>query len=146
MNFCARRPAAGWIAPRRPESAAIAEAPPARGWRRLRTHMRSEYAAEVPGTPRGASVPDGPLARWEHPTRGLLAPDTFIALAEATGIPATLLKIDQMFVSELPDSAKDVAVVAAIVALAHSLGMRTVEEGVETAEQPARRAPGYCET
>jgi EAL domain-containing protein (putative c-di-GMP-specific phosphodiesterase class I) len=59
----------------------------------------------------------------------------FSSLAYVRNVPATLLKIDRLFVSQLPDSAKDVAVIAATVALAHSLGMRTVAEGVETAEQ-----------
>jgi diguanylate cyclase (GGDEF)-like protein len=57
------------------------------------------------------------------------------SLAYVRNLPATTLKIDRTFVSDLPDSAKDVAVVAATVALAHSLGMRTVAEGVETIEQ-----------
>jgi diguanylate cyclase (GGDEF)-like protein len=59
----------------------------------------------------------------------------FSSLAYVRDLPATLLKIDRTFVSGLPDSAKDVAVVAATVTLAHSLGMRTIAEGVETAEQ-----------
>jgi diguanylate cyclase (GGDEF)-like protein len=59
----------------------------------------------------------------------------YSSLAYVRNLPATLLKIDQMFVSELPDSAKDSAVIAATVTLAHSLGMRTVAEGVETDEQ-----------
>jgi hypothetical protein len=44
MNLRAGCPAAGWTPPRWPMCEARPEAPPARGWRRLRTHMRSQYA------------------------------------------------------------------------------------------------------
>src|ERR1035438_5535012 len=47
MNLRAGWPPAGRTAPRRPVSEAIAEAPLARGWRRLRTHMSSQYDVEV---------------------------------------------------------------------------------------------------
>lgn len=59
MNLRAGWPAAGWTAPRRPVSEAIAEAPPARGWRRLRTHMRSQYDGEASCKLRSAAMPDG---------------------------------------------------------------------------------------
>jgi diguanylate cyclase (GGDEF)-like protein len=59
----------------------------------------------------------------------------FSSLAYVRDFPAKLLKIDRLFVSGLPHKPQDVAVVAATVQLAHSLGMRTVAEGVETAEQ-----------
>ena len=59
MNLRAGWPAAGPTAPRRPVSEAIAEAPPARGWRRLRTHTRSQYDDEVSCKLRSAAMPDG---------------------------------------------------------------------------------------
>jgi EAL domain-containing protein (putative c-di-GMP-specific phosphodiesterase class I) len=59
----------------------------------------------------------------------------FSSMAYLRDLPATQLKIDRMFVSGLPHNPKDVAVVTATIQLAHSLGMRTVAEGVETAEQ-----------
>lgn len=61
----------------------------------------------------------------------------FSSMAYLRDLPATQLKIDQMFVAGLPHNPKDVAVVTATIQLAHSLGMRTVAEGVETAAQMA---------
>jgi EAL domain-containing protein (putative c-di-GMP-specific phosphodiesterase class I) len=61
----------------------------------------------------------------------------FSSMAYLRNLPAILLKIDRMFMTGLPDHPKDVAVVTAIIGLAHSLGMRTVAEGVETPEQLA---------
>lgn len=59
----------------------------------------------------------------------------FSSMAYLRDLPATVLKIDRMFIAGLPGNRKDVAVVRSIIGLAHSLGMRTVAEGVETPEQ-----------
>jgi diguanylate cyclase (GGDEF)-like protein len=61
----------------------------------------------------------------------------FSSLAYVRDLPAAELKIDKRFVDGMPSSHKDRAVVRAVVELAHSLGMRTVAEGVETREQLA---------
>ena len=52
-------------------------------------------------------------------------------------LPVDVLKIDRSFVRDLGDSPRDAAIVGGIVAMARALGIRTVAEGVETAEQAA---------
>ena len=61
----------------------------------------------------------------------------YSSLSYLTKLPVHELKVDQGFVAGLPDSSSDLTVVAAVVALAHQLGMTTVAEGVETEEQLA---------
>ncbi|TBU94848.1 GGDEF domain-containing protein [Stutzerimonas kirkiae] len=47
------------------------------------------------------------------------------------------LKIDQGFISGLPDDQEDAAITRSVIGLAHNLGLCVVAEGVETAEQAA---------
>jgi diguanylate cyclase (GGDEF)-like protein len=49
--------------------------------------------------------------------------------------PLDMLKVDRSFVSGLGSDTEDVAIVTAIINLAHSLGLQTVADGVETKEQ-----------
>lgn len=45
------------------------------------------------------------------------------------------LKIDQSFIDELASNPDDQAIVLGIIQMAHTLGMKTIAEGVETADQ-----------
>lgn len=77
-----------------------------------------------------------------------LAVDNFgagtIALADFKDLEIDALKIDKIFVQHLPHRREDSAITAAIISLAHNLGIGVVAGGVETAEQLAYLTSRGC--
>lgn len=59
--------------------------------------------------------------------------------------PVDVLKIDRSFVRDIPMRAADVAIVRAIIAMARSLRLRTVAEGVESPDQKLFLAAEGCD-
>jgi EAL domain-containing protein (putative c-di-GMP-specific phosphodiesterase class I) len=59
--------------------------------------------------------------------------------------PVDVLKIDRSFVRDVPMRAADVAIVRAIIAMARSLRLRTVAEGVESPDQRLFLAAEGCD-
>lgn len=70
----------------------------------------------------------------------------YSSLTSLKRLPIGRLKLDRSFVADLPGDPEDAAITTAALSLAQGLGMDTVGEGVETAEQLAFLRQHGCTT
>jgi EAL domain-containing protein (putative c-di-GMP-specific phosphodiesterase class I) len=69
----------------------------------------------------------------------------YSSLAQLKGLPINTLKIDGLFVAGLGENTRDEVIMAAIIELAHGLGLTAISERVETVEQLQRLHEMNCD-
>jgi diguanylate cyclase (GGDEF)-like protein/PAS domain S-box-containing protein len=69
----------------------------------------------------------------------------YSSLSQLQRMPLDALKIDREFVKEMGRDATGRSIVDSIIALGHTMNLRVIAEGVETAEQAARLARAGCD-
>ena len=70
----------------------------------------------------------------------------YSSLAQLKRFPIDVLKIDQGFIRDIPQSEDDMAISAAIIAMGHSMGLSVLAEGVETEGQLAFLRERGCDS
>jgi EAL domain-containing protein (putative c-di-GMP-specific phosphodiesterase class I) len=69
----------------------------------------------------------------------------YSSLAQLQRMPLDALKIDRAFVKDMNQDETSRSIVESIIALAHTMRLRVIAEGVETADQAARLAASGCD-
>jgi len=69
----------------------------------------------------------------------------YSSLAQLQRMPLDALKIDRAFVKDMNHDETSRSIVESIIALAHTMRLRVIAEGVETADQAARLAASGCD-
>jgi diguanylate cyclase (GGDEF)-like protein len=70
----------------------------------------------------------------------------YSSLGQLRTLPASVLKIDRSFVSNMETDRSNEAIVSSTIELAHRLGLRVIAEGVETPAQLATLRAAGCDT
>ena len=69
----------------------------------------------------------------------------YSSLSYIKSFPINVLKVDRSFVMDIPSDPSDMAITAAIIAMAHKLNLSVVAEGVETIEQLTFLCDNLCD-
>jgi diguanylate cyclase (GGDEF)-like protein/PAS domain S-box-containing protein len=69
----------------------------------------------------------------------------YSSLSYLKRFPVEVLKVDRTFVMDIPQDENDMAITAAVIAMAHKLGITVVAEGVETRDQLEFLRRNHCD-
>jgi EAL domain-containing protein (putative c-di-GMP-specific phosphodiesterase class I) len=70
----------------------------------------------------------------------------YSSLSYLRRFPVDAVKIDRSFIADITTDPEDAAIARAVIAMAHTLKLEVVAEGVETAEQLALLRDWQCDT
>ena len=69
----------------------------------------------------------------------------YSSLSYLKKFPIDVIKVDRSFIRDIPTNQDDMQITAAVVAMAHSLRLKVVAEGIENAEQLTFLRRQHCD-